>query len=295
MKTEKNRYKKKTLDIDFTYKAAVLVLVMLFTLSSVGAVHIRFTSESSRNIAWAVTINFEETSGNNDYVIFGEAPDASDCQDLYDAPKPGFPPVLFIYAYFDAGLDAPYNRLWHDYRHYSDDYKVWDLYVMYSTIAPIRSDTNITISWNTGEVNNSGYTTILLCNSSGIPLVDMSLTDNYMVSCSGEGELNFKILCGTFYLNLVDFPMYTAETIQGYDVDQMCRAATAQMALNYLVWNQTSDPDGPPVVYDNQTLIFETAENTGIGYINASNMRDLLTTEVPGDDYGYHFLGTTAK
>ena len=50
-------------------------------------------------ITWDVQIDFDETGGTNDWVIFGEAPDAFDefeQNDTYDIPNPppGIPPFL---------------------------------------------------------------------------------------------------------------------------------------------------------------------------------------------------------
>ena len=71
-------------------------------------------------ITWSVTINFNEPGSAFTSVIFGEGPDASDGQDIYDVPKPPSPGHPYIRAWFDAGLATPYNELWADYRDYPD-------------------------------------------------------------------------------------------------------------------------------------------------------------------------------
>ena len=114
--------------------------------------------------AWLVMLNFNETGGNNDYVIFGEIHDANDGapDDMYDIPKPPAPNPPYIRAWFDDDRQYPdpCYELWMDYRCYPDTYKVWDLYAQWKSSS--SSSTNVTISWNNSEFNSCEYSDITL-------------------------------------------------------------------------------------------------------------------------------------
>ena len=72
---------------------------------------------------WDVKINFNETSGKNDYIIFGESSDASNGLDSYDTPNPpgGVSPALD--AYIPTNFTYPHNRLLREIKEYSDTNK----------------------------------------------------------------------------------------------------------------------------------------------------------------------------
>jgi len=82
--------------------------------------------DPQRDTTWDATINFDETGGATDYIIFGEATDASDGQDSYDIPNPppGIPP--FIDSYFTTNLSSPYDILLQEIKYYPDTYKEWN-------------------------------------------------------------------------------------------------------------------------------------------------------------------------
>ena len=75
-----------------------------------------------RAIVWDVTLNFNESGGRIDYVVFGEAPDANDGPpaDSYDQPKPPAQMPPYVRAWFDDNLSSPYNQLSKDYREYNN-------------------------------------------------------------------------------------------------------------------------------------------------------------------------------
>ena len=196
MKIEKNipTKNKKTLDTPLIHKAIVPIIVMLFIASSVSALNIHpqdtcSPSDTSKGIIWSVTMNFEETSGKNDYIIFGEATDASNGVDTYDAPNPpgGIPP--FLDAYFSTNFSLPHDRLMQEIKKYPADYKEWNFTVWWT-----GSDTIVTISWDTTEVNDSEYDTVVLCDDAGVPLVDMLNTNNYVFVYPSSGLVNFQII-----------------------------------------------------------------------------------------------------
>lgn len=75
---------KKTIDPNFVNKSVVFFFVTLFIIRSVSVLNIHSQDEIfsplriSKNIAWNVTLTFTEIDDKNDYVVFGEADNASD-------------------------------------------------------------------------------------------------------------------------------------------------------------------------------------------------------------------------
>jgi len=113
-------------------------------------------------IIWASALYFNEISGKNDYVIFGEAVDANDSgeHDDYDVPKPpeSIPP--YLRAWFDDGLPIPYDYLLKDCRQYNDTEKIWGLHVEWFNSSP--NPVNITVSWDASEFDDSIYNCVVL-------------------------------------------------------------------------------------------------------------------------------------
>jgi len=146
---------------------------------------------------WDVSLNFTGPGGVKDTLVFGEAFDASDGQDSYDVPKPGAHPSPYIYAWFDANLSVPYDRLWEDYRYYPDTHKTWDLYLKCNASMPILGSANITISWNTEEVNVSEYRsgTFVFYNCESQDAVNMMLDSEYTFNATFDTLYHFQIIC----------------------------------------------------------------------------------------------------
>ena len=147
--------------------------------------------EDDRDINWDVTIDFDEPGGKNDYVIFGEASDGSDGQDSYDIPNPpgGIPP--YIDSYFTTDFTSPYDKLIQEIKKYPDTYKVWNFTAWWTG----SSSTTITISWDTDEVNNSEYNSVILYDSDDNQVADMMVNSSYSKSVSPFGIISFYIEC----------------------------------------------------------------------------------------------------
>ncbi len=101
-----------------------------------------------------------------------------------------------------------------------------------------------------------------------------------------------------FFLNLADFPMYIAENIDGYTINQMCGPAVAQMSLDYMWWNTSSDPFDPPTWCNdsgwNQIILFnrglENNSNSSLTHLDATGLRYMIQNlDPPYADYGYNF------
>ena len=106
--------------------------------------------DQGRSIVWDATITFTNPTGQNDYVVFGEAPDAhgGPPADIYDVAKPPAPMAPYIRAYLKDNLTTPYTNLWRDYRFYPDTTKTWNLSVQWVP-EDGESPSTITISWST--------------------------------------------------------------------------------------------------------------------------------------------------
>ena len=183
-------------------KSVVFILaITLFLTSSSGAgfqyqTDMKPQQNPERDITWDVTVNFNEPSGETDYVVFGEAPDAHDGPpvDAYDTAKPPAPIPSYIRAYLKDGLPSPHDKLWMDYRHYPATAKVWNLSVQWYP-EDEESPTTMTISWSPTEVATSEYTSVNLCTNLGVPLKNMLVNSSYTFTCPALVIQNFKIIC----------------------------------------------------------------------------------------------------
>jgi hypothetical protein len=130
-----------------------------------------------------------------------------DGRDTWDVPKPGLPPKPYVYAWLDANLTYPYNILWHDYRIYPDIEKIWDLYLICDTSEPSKSSTNITISWDTNEVNKSEYEYVLLYEiGENKPYINMKSKNHFEIDVTLNTQYHFQIICSSqpFIISLCD-------------------------------------------------------------------------------------------
>jgi len=165
-------------------------------LNPEGFYDVSIEESVSADVAWNASLNFTNSFGVKDSVIFGEAPGALDGQDGFDVPKAGFPPQPYLYAWFDAGLSSPFDKLWFDIRDFPDDYEVWNLSVIWAPSDYI-TPSNVTIMWDSNVVDDSGYNSVLLCNETGVPILNMWDNDSYTFNCSAMIPHNFKIICSS--------------------------------------------------------------------------------------------------
>ena len=168
----------------------VIVVVSLFFINIGNTIGIPQNDPKiiDRGTIWEVTLHFNETSGKNDYVIIGEATDATDGppHDSYDIPTPPNPPIPpYISAWFDDGLSYPYNKLIRDFRYYPDINKTWNLTVKWVNDSDIG--TNITIYWDIAEFNPCEYVSVVLMRKNQLTeewfvATDMLLENSYSYS-----------------------------------------------------------------------------------------------------------------
>jgi len=202
-------------------------------------------------------------------VVFGEVDDASDGQDSYDVPKPGAPPSPYVYAWFDANLSEPYDRLLEDYRGYPDTYKVWDMYVEFEN----ASAGNITISWDPSSLSESEYGSVLLNDTNSSINTDMFSNSNYTFAASPGSVRHFQIICsvpGEYIYNISlreDWNLVSLPVNESLDKDNITvnylgvnyswqDAVSGDIVLNFIYgWNAT-----------NQNYVARDVLDPGMGY-----------------------------
>ena len=147
------------------------------------------------SIEWDAQLSMIETSGKNDYVVFGEAPDANDggSPDAYDEPKPPNPFPPCIYSWFNDSLGEPYDVLLKDYREFNNtNYKEWNLSVLWMKFT---GGTSINISWNPNDIDESEYDAVVLHNTTLSLDIDMLEESYYQSSFTAFQTKKFIIQC----------------------------------------------------------------------------------------------------
>lgn len=91
-----------------------------------------------------------------------------------------------------------------------------------------------------------------------------------------------------YWLDLSDFPMYTADS----PADEHSGAAVAQMTVNYMHWNSNTHPGGPPMTYTQSELYTYGDGFSGISpYFDMEAVWHCVQDYRPGSysEYGYNF------
>jgi len=189
-------------------------------------------------IIWDVKLNF---SGPNmsDTLIFGESPYASDGQDSYDLPKPFQPSYPYVYAWFDANLSEPYDKLKNDYRKYPDSEKIWDMYIVYHN----GGSKNITIDWEPTDLNDTEYDNIFLKDIMAEVTIDMKIFENYTYLASSGTERHFQIICNVSSLFYYSVPLSEQWNLVSLPINESVkkdRIIVNYLGVNY-TWQQAVD------------------------------------------------------
>jgi hypothetical protein len=186
----------------FAGKVIGLAIAMILICTAFSAANvlnqesITTLKEQGRSITWDVTMNFINAGGQNDYITFGEAPDALDGPpaDAYDVVKPPAPQTPYIRVWLNDNLPSPFDQLWKDYRHYPGTTKVWNLTVQWMPKTG-ASPSIITMSWNLSEFIGCEYNSVNLSTNMGIVLQNMLVNNTYTFSCPAYVPQDFKIIC----------------------------------------------------------------------------------------------------
>jgi len=178
----------------------IIIIIVCLALSNIitiaSSVNFKINNSYQENtlnlygVEWEATINFDETMGSSDWVIFGEATDANDGPpaDSYDAQKPPPSPTPYIRAWFDDNLPVPLSELSKDYRSYPDTDKIWNLTVQWFP-SDYSTPSDITISWDVPDISQSEYDSVTFDG------VDMLAQDLYVFTASAITPYNFQIIC----------------------------------------------------------------------------------------------------
>jgi hypothetical protein len=107
----------------------------------------------------------------------------------------------------------------------------------------------------------------------------VNVTDHLVTSSDiTSGTLTLNLILRVHYRDLKSFPWYLSSVNTG--------AMTMKMMMDYLMWNSTLNPLGPPSVYSEQTL-YNTYKGTD-AVINGSELCSGLNTEI--DDYNHGWI-----
>lgn len=176
-------------------RIGVLIVCIFFCSILTTCSHSAIKAQET-NIIWDCSIQIFESGGKQDNVVFGEASDARDGSpaDSYDVVKPPTPITPYVKATFNDNLPVPYDILWKDYRQYPDASKIWNLTIQWVPSSG-SSSTIVTLSWMTSDLNESEYTSFILCTDTGAVLTDMLISDTYTFTCAAYLPQNLKIRC----------------------------------------------------------------------------------------------------
>jgi len=191
----KYRYKISKIKLQKTL-ITTLIICIIFGGMQTPLTNTAYISKASSDYGeWNTSIKINKSNNLSCSLYLGETPDASDGQDLYDAPIPPPSPNLpYIWAWFDTSLDPPFNKLLQEYKKYPDKHKVWNLSVEWKPEAGNESSTNIDISWDPSILAKSEYESIVL-QDGDIIVSDMLTENSYTFNSLGNIPHSFKIVC----------------------------------------------------------------------------------------------------
>ena len=168
-------------------------ILLLFTTAIMTT---EMNTEAADNVEWELKLDFNESGGAYDYVIFGEAPDANDGPpvDSYDEPKPPAPMPPYIRTWFNDNLAEPYNLILKDYRKHPDNHKTWNLTALWNPLDD--NSTTITISWDNNNITSIEYDSVELYKvGNSDPVSDMLADTSYSFLCPANEVQHFQIIC----------------------------------------------------------------------------------------------------
>ena len=191
------------------------------------------------------------------------------------------------------------ERGWGDFStlemiHVEDSLVLVDGYCYYPDMQPVNTVEVEIINLDTGErwqanaLNN--YYTLLLNPGDNINADDalrfiakdgdesVNVTNHIVTEEEiGIGNIHIDLILDIHYRDLKDFPFYLYEVDSG--------AMVMKMMMDYLMWNSTTHPDGPPDVYSEQDLYDSYA---GGDYIDGDEIWQGLNEEI--DDQGHGWI-----
>lgn len=135
---------------------------------------------------WSIRI--DAYADGHTYCIIGEKDAALDGVDQYDVPEPPFEPPGRAFIFLsEQSFPDPHNRLWYEFKKYSDTHKEWNLTTFY--IPMDNQGINVTLTWNHTETE---YNSILIYRD-GVVVADM-LTNDSLVFWSDPYQMTHFII-----------------------------------------------------------------------------------------------------
>jgi len=125
----------------------------------------------------------------------------------------------------------------------------------------------------------------------GIEDSGVNVEDDYVWANVSHFSIFAPLVPEGFVLNLEDFPMYSAES----PFNEMCGPATAKMTLDYIWWNSSQNPEGPPDLYNQSDLYqagLENNTNQSLPYLDTQGLWYIIqyNKPMPYSEYGYNFM-----
>jgi len=157
-----------------------------------------------------------------------------------------------------------------------------------SQVAVEITNLNISERWNADTISH--YYSEILFVQSDIHTEDIlriiardenesvNVTDHVITQSEiNTGILHLDLILDIHYRDLKSFPWYLSQVNTG--------AMTMKMMMDYLMWNSTTHPNGPPDVYSEQHM-WDTYTNGD--YLNGTELSVGLNTEI--DDHGHNWI-----
>jgi len=267
-------YHKKTYNIFYSTIILILLLTVLIQNDNIIS-----KAELDDDIDWIVTLHIIEESNKKDDIIFGEAIDASDGLDIYDAPDPGASPMPpYIDAYFKTSFPLPHDKLIREIKHFSYDnlYQEWNFSIIWFP-SDYSTPTNVTINWDLQEISDSGY--IIYLYRENTLIVNMSQTNIYTYQSSALQPKSFKIVCNRIIQNNPpDAPTKPTGEIEGYH------------GSSYNYDTSTNDEDN-----DNLYYFYDWGDDTDSGWLGPYPSGNLCNTNHIWEKPGIYNIKTKAK
>lgn len=254
----------------FTFISLVLLLLFLSGNN---------LADNENDLQWNVELQLSEQTGKTSTLQFGESIDGSDGKDEYDIPIPAQSPGSgYIRTYFTTNLSVPYHNLMKEVKHYSltNNEKQWNFTVKW---IPYNEDqgTNITITWDKTNVQNTEYDSIILqrkgqINNTWYSAANMMQTNTYTWShehLSANPPYPETWFLTDYFKIIVkqnNTPPETPEILdgskQGYHGSTYTYATKTidyeNNQIYYLIdWNDTSDFSWIGPYQQNQTISFD--------------------------------------
>jgi PKD repeat protein len=259
--------------------------------------NLAYTADASVDDSWEIQLDISDFQGTETYVLFGEAPDANDGPpyDLYDIQKlPSSPSAPLINAWFDDGLEKPFDQLFRDYRKYPDTNKIWNLTVQWVP-SDYLTPADITISWDITDLQNSEYDSIFLNDS------NMLIEDSYTFSAEATKLYNFQIICEKTTSEPDDEEEPNdnggSQGPNGQDTNQApniptisSEYTTGTIYTNYAFSLNTTDPENDDIYY-----LVEWGDETNTDWIGPYNSGEQINLIHSWQNIGFFEIKAKAK